>query len=124
MIEVLRAEGTQTVELQGRWLTVDGEMCLLTPRQVELMRFFMEHPDISYSGPQIVMELYDGLMTVDNVRTHLKNIRRSCPAPVPIWSHLAGNIHGYIFTVDPKRVSVLRLTGFSRTGRRKYNNDR
>ncbi|MFP7333038.1 response regulator transcription factor [Shouchella clausii] len=72
--------GRLTLNLTTRELAVDGKNVMLTPKEYELLRLFLEHPRHVFSYDQLLDKLWDGVGDKHTVRVHLSRLREKIEA--------------------------------------------
>lgn len=72
--------GHLTLNLTTRELAVDGKNVMLTPKEYELLRLFLEHPRHVFSYDQLLIKLWDGVGDKHTVRVHLSRLREKIEA--------------------------------------------
>ena len=76
--KVFTIEGL-VVDVDGRSVTVDGEKANLTPKEIDLLLFMINHPNIALSRNQLLEEVwnYDYFGDDRTVDTHIKMLRHN-----------------------------------------------
>lgn len=72
--------GRLTLNLTTRELAVDGKNVMLTPKEYELLRLFLEHPRHVFSYDQLLDKLWDSVGDKHTVRVHLSRLREKIEA--------------------------------------------
>lgn len=67
--------GRIKLNLSTREVSVDGKSVVLTPREYELLRLFVEHPRHVFSYEQILSKFWDGVGDRHTIRVHLSRLR-------------------------------------------------
>ncbi|WP_139999778.1 response regulator transcription factor [Paenibacillus paridis] len=75
MGEKLLVYGRIKINLSAREVKVDGERVVLTPREYELLRLFMEHPRHVFSYDQLLERFWEGVGDRHTIRVHLSRLR-------------------------------------------------
>jgi hypothetical protein len=63
--------GDATIDFRGRRAVVSGYERRLTPTEVELLRFFMAHPDTAHSGRDILDAVWGGARRANEHTLHV-----------------------------------------------------
>lgn len=98
------AFGRTSVDFQSHEVKVDGEVVRMTPKELRLLRYFLEHPDRVISRTELLSEVWEisgNLQTraVDNFIARLRKIIELEPAePVHL---LTIRDAGYRFVLEP-----------------------
>ncbi|MFD0713188.1 response regulator transcription factor [Paenibacillus sp. GCM10027626] len=61
--------------LSARELVVEGKNVVLTPKEYELLRLFVEHPRHVFSYEQLLAKFWDGVGDKHTIRVHLGRLR-------------------------------------------------
>ncbi len=87
--EIVTIDGL-TIDIPGRKVTIDGEMLPLTPKEIDLLIYFVEHKNIALSREQLLSSVWDYDYYGDDrtVDTHVKMLR-----------HHLGEYRDYIVTI-------------------------
>lgn len=67
--------GRIKVNLSTREIFVDGKSIVLTPREYELFRLFVEHPRHVFSYEQLLEKFWDGVGDKHTIRVHISRLR-------------------------------------------------
>lgn len=67
--------GRLKVNLSTREIFVDGKSIVLTPREYELFRLFVEHPRHVFSYEQLLEKFWDGVGDKHTIRVHISRLR-------------------------------------------------
>jgi DNA-binding response OmpR family regulator len=67
--------GRIKINLSAREVVVDGENVVLTPKEYELLRLFMEHPRHVFSYEQLLEKFWEGVGDKHTIRVHLSRLR-------------------------------------------------
>lgn len=67
--------GRLKVNLSTREIFVDGNSIVLTPREYELFRLFVEHPRHVFSYEQLLEKFWDGVGDKHTIRVHISRLR-------------------------------------------------
>ncbi|HZG82596.1 MAG TPA: response regulator transcription factor [Brevibacillus sp.] len=67
--------GRLKVNLSTREIVVDGKSIVLTPREYELFRLFVEHPRHVFSYEQLLEKFWDGVGDKHTIRVHISRLR-------------------------------------------------
>ncbi|MFH5186332.1 response regulator transcription factor [Paenibacillus sp. TAB 01] len=67
--------GRIKINLSAREVIVDGKVVVLTPREYELLRLFIEHPRYVFSYEQLLSKFWDGVGDRHTIRVHLSRLR-------------------------------------------------
>ena len=70
---------TLVVDVEARTVTVDGKLCNLTPKEIDLLIYFMENPNIALSREKLLEEVwhYDYFGDDRTVDAHVKMLRHN-----------------------------------------------
>jgi len=87
--EIFKYEGLE-VDISGRSVTIDGNKVTLTPKELDLLCYFVKHVNVALSRKRILEEVwnFDFLGDDRTVDTHVKELR-----------HHLGNYRDHIVTV-------------------------
>ncbi|MBV9358861.1 MAG: helix-turn-helix domain-containing protein [Chloroflexi bacterium] len=82
--------GDATIDFRGRRALLSGYERRLTPTEVELLRFFMAHPDTSHSGRAILDAVWGGARRANEHTLHvyINRLRRKLEADPNTPRHL------------------------------------
>lgn len=72
--------GRIKLNLSTREVLVDGNNIVLTPREYELLRLFIEHPRHVFSYEQLLAKFWDGVGDRHTIRVHLSRLREKIEA--------------------------------------------
>ncbi|MFC5652567.1 response regulator transcription factor [Paenibacillus solisilvae] len=75
MDEKILDYGRIKVNLSAREVVVEGENVLLTPKEYELLRLFVEHPRHVFSYEQLLDRFWEGVGDKHTIRVHLSRLR-------------------------------------------------
>ncbi|UUZ81267.1 response regulator transcription factor [Paenibacillus sp. P26] len=67
--------GRLKLNLSTREVTVDGKNVVLTPKEYESLRLFVEHPRHVFSYEQLLAKFWDGVGDKHTIRVHLGRLR-------------------------------------------------
>jgi DNA-binding response OmpR family regulator len=67
--------GRIKINLSAREAVVEGENVVLTPKEYELLRLFMEHPRHVFSYEQLLERFWEGVGDKHTIRVHLSRLR-------------------------------------------------
>jgi len=67
--------GRIKINLSAREVVVDGKHVVLTPKEYELLRLFVEHPRHVFSYEQLLAKFWDGIGDRHTIRVHLSRLR-------------------------------------------------
>ncbi|MNO14887.1 Transcriptional regulatory protein OmpR [compost metagenome] len=67
--------GRIQLNLSTREVVVEGENVMLTPKEYELLRLFVEHPRHVFTYEQILAKFWDGVGDRHTIRVHLSRLR-------------------------------------------------
>ena len=89
------------LQIKDRWLDVGDELYLLSPREFDLMKYLMLHPNQVCARKEIVDEAWGGAVTEANVTYHVKQLRDQ----IKQGSRLIRTVpnSGYIILTDTQR---------------------
>lgn len=75
---VLKFDGL-VIDVQGRSVTVDGEKAALTPKEIDLLLYLAQNPNIALSREKLLGEVWNFNYFGDyrTVDTHIKMLRRN-----------------------------------------------
>lgn len=67
--------GRIKINLSAREVLVEGQNVVLTPKEYELLRLFMEHPRHVFSFEQLLERFWEGVGDKHTIRVHLSRLR-------------------------------------------------
>lgn len=67
--------GRIQINLSAREVVVEGEYVVLTPKEYELLRLFMERPRYVFSYEQLLERFWEGVGDKHTIRVHLSRLR-------------------------------------------------
>lgn len=67
--------GRIKINLSSREVLVEGQNVVLTPKEYELLRLFMEHPRHVFSFEQLLEKFWEGVGDKHTIRVHLSRLR-------------------------------------------------
>lgn len=67
--------GRIKINLSSREVLVEGQNVVLTPKEYELLRLFMEHPRHVFSFEQLLERFWEGVGDKHTIRVHLSRLR-------------------------------------------------
>ncbi|MDF2657975.1 MAG: DNA-binding response regulator [Paenibacillus sp.] len=67
--------GRLQLNVSSREVSVDGRNVMLTPKEYELLRLFVEHPRHVFTYEQILAKFWDGVGDRHTIRVHLGRLR-------------------------------------------------
>ena len=121
---MIELEGlTGVMRLDGHWLDIGDELHFLRQREMEVMRFFMKHPNKVYSTTQIMGSVWGLGYCRSNVQVQIKGLREKIEEDhtkprmlratgLGAWSS------GYVLITDPRKEAALDKL-YLRNGRRR-----
>ena len=76
--KVLKFEGLE-IDVQGRSVKVDGEKASLTPKEIDLLLYLVQNPNVALSREKLLGEVWNFNYFGDyrTVDTHIKMLRRN-----------------------------------------------
>jgi DNA-binding response OmpR family regulator len=73
--ETILDYGRIKINLSTREVIVEGKLVMLTPKEYELLRLFVEHPRHVFSYEQLLSKFWDGVGDRHTIRVHLSRLR-------------------------------------------------
>lgn len=73
--EAILDYGCIKINLSTREVIVEGRKVVLTPKEYELLRLFVEHPRHVFSYEQLLEKFWDGVGDKHTIRVHLSRLR-------------------------------------------------
>mgnify|MGYP001444753385 CR=1 FL=1 len=73
--ETILDYGRIKINLSTREVIVEGKHVMLTPKEYELLRLFVEHPRHVFSYEQLLSKFWDGVGDRHTIRVHLSRLR-------------------------------------------------
>jgi two-component system phosphate regulon response regulator PhoB len=92
------------MNLGSHEVSVDGRALVLTLREFELLRFFVQHADKAFSRAQLLAAVWPRRMDERSVDVHVRRLRRRLEQ-VGIASQVVVTVRGVGYRFDAGRLS-------------------